>query len=116
MEEIWKTIDQSKNYQISNLGRFKNIKGKILSLNINARGYKYCNISRNGIISKVKIHRLVAQQFCKKPSEDCTFVNHIDGDQLNNCDWNLEWVTPKQNSIHYHKILKPKIKAGITPF
>jgi hypothetical protein len=108
MAEIWKTINESENYQISNLGNFRNKNKKVLLLNINARGYKYCNISRKGIVSKVKIHRLVAQQFCNKPSNECNYVNHIDGNKLNNCDWNVEWVTPKQNSIHYHKILKNK--------
>ena len=27
-------------------------------------------------------------------------VNHIDGDKLNNNDWNLEWTNPRENSCH----------------
>jgi hypothetical protein len=37
--EIWKRIKENNNYEISNYGNFRNIKGKLLKLNINARGY-----------------------------------------------------------------------------
>ena len=50
--EIWKEIRQSNNYEISNYGRFRNKRGKVLKCNINARGYLYCNISIKGVIKK----------------------------------------------------------------
>ncbi len=101
MEEVWKTIKQSENYQISNLGNFRS-KRKPLKCNINARGYKYCNISVKGKVSKIKIHILVALYFIDNPNNLET-VNHKDGNKLNNHYKNLEWLTLKQNIQHYFK-------------
>ena len=103
VKEEWKTINESNNYQISNLGRFRNSKNKILKLNINKRGYYYCNISINSKVSKIKIHRLVATHFCKNNQNKNT-VNHKDKDKLNNLYTNLEWLTRKENIRHYHDL------------
>ena len=101
MNEVWKEIEENNNYLISNLGRFKR-NNKILKLNKNARCYLYCNISTNNIITKVKIHRLVAKAFVNNPQNKET-VNHIDGNKLNNYYSNLEWNTRKENIQHYFK-------------
>ena len=100
--EKWKPILKNTNYEISNYGRFRNKKGKILKLNINARGYLYCNICTNGIVTKVKIHKLVAEAFVVNKENKDT-VNHIDGNKLNNNSNNLEWLTRKENIQHAFK-------------
>ncbi len=97
--EKWKELENNPNYSISNLGRFKGKNNKILNLNINANGYLYCNISTNGVVSKVKIHRLVALYFVDNPHNKDT-VNHKDGNKLNNHYLNLEWLTKKENINH----------------
>ena len=33
-------------------------------------------------------------------------MNHIDGNKANNHVDNLEWTTPKENTIHSHQVLK----------
>lgn len=99
MKEVWKELKENSNYYISNFGRFKS-KRKLLKLNINARGYQYCNISTNGKVTKVKIHILVAKYFVDNPLLKDT-VNHIDGNKLNNIYTNLEWLTRKENIQHY---------------
>lgn len=100
MQEEWKQIKENPNYFISNLGRFKS-NNKILKLNLNARGYLYCNISTNCKVTKVKIHRLVAIYFVDNPYTKDT-VNHIDGNKLDNNYLNLEWLSRKENIQYYH--------------
>ena len=48
----------------------------------------------------VYIHTAVAEAFVEKPDtpiEGRTVVNHIDGNKLNNCSSNLEWVSQHEN-------------------
>ncbi|QIN97306.1 hypothetical protein [Synechococcus phage S-H25] len=33
---------------------------------------------------------------------DCSLINHKDHDPSNNCVWNLEWCTPKENAREAH--------------
>lgn len=47
------------------------------------------------------IHRLVAIHFVPNP-ENKTHVNHMDFDKHNNKADNLEWVTVRENTVHYH--------------
>ena len=47
------------------------------------------------IRSKI-VHRLVADAFCEK-RVGTNYVDHIDGDKLNNKAENLRWVTASEN-------------------
>lgn len=49
------------------------------------------------------VHRLVAKYFIHEIPKGM-FVNHIDGNKLNNHVRNLEIVTPKENTLHAMKI------------
>ena len=63
------------------------------------------------------VHRLLAEQHIPNP-KNLPFVNHIDGDKLNNNLKNLEWVTPGDNVRHAHKIglMNPLRGAGTRPW
>ena len=63
----------------------------------------------NGVKKHAFLHRLVAKEFVQNPNNK-QWVNHIDGNKLNNLPSNLEWVTSKENS--QHAIRTGLIKSG----
>jgi len=105
VDEIWKEIPEEitfykKNYWISNKGRFKNDRGKIMELK-NHRHYIQVSFRNKEKKKTYQLHRLVAQLFVPN-FENKPIVNHIDGNKDNNCSDNLEWVTKSENTKHAH--------------
>ena len=101
--EKYMIIPGLDNFAISNKGNLKNIRnGRILKQTINSRGYYQCNVSQDGAKKSLRIHRLVGLLFVSNP-ENKPYINHIDGDKLNNDTSNLEWVTAKENDSHARK-------------
>lgn len=98
MTEIWKDIAQDNNYQVSNFGNIHSKKtDTILKCSSIRSGYKSASIAKKNL----KVHRIVAEAFIKNDDPDKKiFVNHIDGNKLNNRVDNLEWVTPSDNVNH----------------
>lgn len=101
MKEIWKDIEESPNYMISNLGRIyskprTNSKGGILKGSIDGSGYRSFNIRHDGKRKNKRIHLLVAKYFIPNPN-NYKVINHIDHNKLNNKYNNLEWCTQKHN-------------------
>lgn len=62
---------------------------------INNRGYKTVGINKTTYM----VHRLVAFAYLDKP-DGKDYVNHKDGNKLNNDVSNLEWCTIKENNDH----------------
>lgn len=104
--EIWKDIKDFEGlYRISNLGRIYSVTtNKIRQIQVNNHRYGYCEISlhKNGKEYRFKVHRLVALHFIPNPLNKPE-VNHKDGNKLNNCYHNLEWVTSVENKQHAWK-------------
>ena len=80
---------------------------KFLSPSKNKRGYLHVTFTKDGKRYDYRVQRLVAMTFLENP-ENKEQVNHIDGDKLNNCLANLEWVTPEENIEHakQHSLFK----------
>ena len=110
MKEEWKTVLYDgityDNYEVSNLGRVRSLnykstgEMKILKYGTDKNGYLKVNLSKNGRVRTIKVHRLVALLFVPNSDETKTEVNHIDENKENNSATNLEWCNRKENINH----------------
>ena len=103
MRKVTYPTVQKNMYMISNDGRLYNLRSeKFVKPFIHNSGYYYVNVKpdpekypdRYSIT--IQIHRLVAWEFVPNPN-NYPFVDHIDGNKLNNYDTNLDWVTGAEN-------------------
>jgi hypothetical protein len=101
MREVWKDIFGYEGlYRISNCGRVYSLVSNIVLKNVKSKsGYYHVTLCKNGTKKNFRINRLVALHFIPNP-QNKPHVNHIDENKENNCDWNLEWCTPKENCNH----------------
>ena len=101
MKEEWKDIPGYEGkYQVSNLGRVKNlIRNNILKPISKRNGYLSVSLVNNKKIKQFLVHRLVAITFLPNPN-NYSIINHKDYDKTNNTIVNLEWCTQKHNVQH----------------
>lgn len=91
-----------ENIEVSACGIVRRIDNqKIKSQHIGSTGYYMVSIRpvKNSKTIQCKVHRLVAEAYCKNPY-NYEYVNHKDGNKLNNSVNNLEWCTHLQNMQH----------------
>lgn len=101
----WDQLDAHLEFvRASRCGRIKNIKtGKILKPWIKPKGHLAVSISKNGVVKKYLVHRIIARCFIKNKDPLRNIINHKDGDPANNKVENLEWCTDKENRDHAKK-------------
>jgi len=98
-----KLIKGTKNYYVTHEGEIIGARGRALKPDISNSGYgRVVIIYDNGVRRRESIHRLVADYFVNNP-DNKPYVNHIDGNKLNNRYENLEWVTASENYQHAHE-------------
>ena len=113
--ERWKVIKGFEKYSVSDTGEVKSNKNDHIKANrIDRRGYNDISLYKNGQEHHKKVHRLVAEAFVDNP-EGKDFVNHKDGNKLNNSKDNLEWVTHSENMKHAYAtgLAKPHPTYGM---
>lgn len=128
-DEEWKpAVGYEGLYEVSNLGNVRGVnrmtyrkgvvrclKGKIRKPQIISTGYKQVQLSKDGKVKGICIHRLVAEAFIPNP-DNLPCVNHKDEDKTNNNVENLEWCSFKYNSNYgtsISRMVDTKIKKGI---
>ena len=120
---MWKPIQGYEGYyEVNNLGEVRSLdryvtdttgkqigkrrllKGSMMKLTEgngrnNNGGYLVVNLRKNSTSWVAPVHILVARAFIPNPDNMPT-VNHKDGNKLNNCVSNLEWVSYSENNTH----------------
>ncbi len=111
LPEEWKkvefdeSISENEVYEVSTHGRIKSFKidkeNGIILKQSSFGGYK-----RIPLIQKSKrktaryTHKLVAEAFLEKTSEEQQYVIHLDYNKQNNNVWNLRWATKEEKEAH----------------
>ena len=95
MPRAYRKYDLS-DYEVTRDGEVINRhNGHVVKPQKNGKGYL-----RVGIGGKLMfVHRLVAEKYVPNPNNK-EQINHKDGNKLNNCADNLEWVDNQQNRDH----------------
>ena len=94
----WRIIDGFDGvYEVSEYGDVRNtIRGRQLKPSIGTK-YLHVSLSRNGKITTVSVHKLVACAFVGPQPSEAHVCCHNDGDKINNHFSNLRWDTQSGN-------------------
>jgi len=66
--EIYKSIDDYDNYEVSNMGNVRNKKTGLILKQMLHNGYYYVGLSKNSKNKLFDIHRLIASYFIPNPN------------------------------------------------
>ncbi len=112
-DESWRVIpNTNNNYQVSNYGRVKSFvykkkEGHLLKT-AEVNGFKQLGLTINRIRRSVYVHKLVAEIWIPKPSDQHTIVTHLDENLINNHVSNLEWHTEETLLEKHRELAKEK--------
>ena len=109
---IWQTLEENNNYEVSNTGLVRRISNKHILSGCISSGYRSVKLTfENSRQQRFYVHRLVAKYFIPNPNpKNKTIVNHKDGNKLNSNANNLEWVSPRENNLHYYQEIRQATK------
>ena len=112
-KEEWKDIkfdekiSDVKKFKISNYGRVLYLKEdkEFLREKSFINGYETIYVKQvvNNKSTSRYVHKLVAQHFLEKESEEKIFVLHLNYDKTDNTLDNLKWATKREKELHQFK-------------
>lgn len=76
------------------------LKSKILRPCVTCKGYNSVILSKNGKTKPFSVHVLIAMAWLQYTSCNGYVVNHLNGNKIDNCLYNLEITTVKGNAQH----------------
>lgn len=91
MEGFWKAVEGFDRYIVSDQGRVSGEIGGIVQEYLAPNGYKWVKLRDRRGRHEMWVHELVAAAFVPI-TRGVNFVHHKNGDLLDNCADNLEWV------------------------
>ena len=116
--EVWKDIKGYEGlYQVSSLGRVKSVERVVVQSNgytktvkesirkpkKDQNGYLQVGLSKNGVVKRYTVHKLVATAFIQKDDLFADTVNHKNEIKTDNRAENLEWMNNGDNSRYSHR-------------
>lgn len=113
MDREFRIIEGFPKYSINNNGIIINSRGNEKASQYKD-GYLSTTLYNNGVGTKKRVHRLVAEAFIPNPYNKPD-INHKDGNKLNNSVNNLEWATKSENMTHAYQtgLVKPHASYGM---
>jgi hypothetical protein len=102
--EIWKTIEEFPDYEVSSLGNIRNRDTKKVLKLRHSKSNKYVRIMLYDNMKPYTktVHRIVAKAFIENP-DGYKEIDHIDRNPKNNCVENLRWVECWRNKMNKTK-------------
>jgi hypothetical protein len=95
--EEWRAIPVYTPYMVSNMGRIKDDKNRLIISVSKQKTYKSIAIPQKGIYKTLRIHRLVLEVFDRLP-KSYEVARHLNGIETDNRLENLAWGTQSQNA------------------
>ena len=114
-DELWKEIPFADfKYEVSSYGRVRSFcqnteEGKILNPS-QIGGFRVVSLKTQSKAKHFLVHKLVAELFVEKESNDQTVVIHLDWSKANNHFSNLQWSTKAESYKRMHKRLQEERK------
>ena len=97
--EIWKTVPDYEDYEVSNLGNVRSNKFgliKPMTLSKNPKGYLLFSVCKDGKGKKISVSRMVGLLFIDNP-DNKPQIDHINRNKNDNTVENLRWATNSEN-------------------
>ena len=90
-------------YRVTRDGEVIGKRGKRMIGHVDRCGYRNVLLTENGRGKNYLVHRLVLETFSPVPNMENLFVNHKNGNKLDNRFDNLEWCTRSENTKHSYR-------------